>query len=171
MNDEPTGAQADEPRTTVANWQRWFAQSGPMMLLVGADKDDLLTLLESLQRDLEAARGEIEAWRKQANLLTHQVITCGVAASHPDATLSGRAKDYGGPWNSKQAEEVRTLRADRDSLRAQLASAAAELGNIAHAKRFDRAVFWSDTEFADWAQSRCHAALSSDAAANKEREP
>jgi hypothetical protein len=38
-----------------------------------------------------------------------------------------------------------------------------ELHNIATAKRFDRSVFADDTEFADWAQSRCrhtHAAVS-----------
>lgn len=41
-----------------------------------------------------------------------------------------------------------------------------ELRNIAEAKRFDRSVFADDTEFADWAQSRCRYHVRGDAAAD-----
>lgn len=41
-----------------------------------------------------------------------------------------------------------------------------ELQNIAAARRFDRAVFADDTEFADWAQSRCRYQVRGDAAAD-----
>jgi hypothetical protein len=63
-------------------------------------------------------KAENEEWRKQCDTLTHQVICCGVAARHPDATLTTRGA-YAGKWNSQQAEEVRKLRADRDRLRAE----------------------------------------------------
>lgn len=43
-----------------------------------------------------------------------------------------------------------------------------ELLNIAEAKRFDRTVFDDDTEFADWAQSRCRYLGRGDAAADAE---
>lgn len=67
--------------------------------------------------EIERLRSENKAWRKQANDLTHQVICCGVAASHPDATLTTRGA-YAGKWNSAQAEQVRALRRDRDRLTA-----------------------------------------------------
>jgi ribosomal protein L44E len=38
--------------------------------------------------------------------------------------------------------------------------AARELSNIANAERFNRERFRDDTEFADWAQSRCRHTLS-----------
>lgn len=41
-----------------------------------------------------------------------------------------------------------------------------ELRNIAEAKRFDRSVFEDDTEFADWAQSRCRYQIRGDAASD-----
>lgn len=71
------------------------------------------------EREAEIAelRAEVLAWRKQCDRLTHQVICCGVAASHPDATLTTRGA-YAGKWNSGQAEEVRKLRAERDALAA-----------------------------------------------------
>jgi hypothetical protein len=71
------------------------------------------------ERDAEIAelRAEVLAWRKQCDRLTHQVICCGVAASHPDATLTTRGA-YAGKWNSGQAEQVRKLRAERDALAA-----------------------------------------------------
>lgn len=53
-------------------------------------------------------------------LLVHKLITCGVAASHPDANLSKREKDYGGKWDSPQAQEVRKVRQQRDELLAAL---------------------------------------------------
>jgi hypothetical protein len=69
------------------------------------------------REEIEELRAQVEAWRKHCDTLTHQVICCGVAASHPDATLTTRGA-YAGKWNSAQAEEVRKLRAERDSFRA-----------------------------------------------------
>lgn len=97
--------------------------------------EELLDWLESesyaaregigLRRDYEDARrallaryAELERERDEAlsenALLTYKILTCGVAASHPNPELSRRAKDYGGPWDSPQAEAVRKLRAERD---------------------------------------------------------
>jgi hypothetical protein len=67
---------------------------------------------------------QIDAWRKHCDTLTHQVICCGVAASHPDATLTTRGA-YAGKWNSAQAEEVRKLRSERDALASRGAPPAA----------------------------------------------
>jgi hypothetical protein len=72
--------------------------------------------------DLEAENAK---WRKQADTLTHQVICCGVAASHPDPALTTRGA-YAGKWNSAQAEQVRQLRADRDKLQAELTALRAQ---------------------------------------------
>ncbi len=71
----------------------------------------------SAREEIEELRAQVEAWRKHCDTLTHQVICCGVAASHPDATLTTRGA-YAGKWNSAQAEEVRKLRAERDALKA-----------------------------------------------------
>jgi protein involved in temperature-dependent protein secretion len=61
---------------------------------------------KNLRDEVERLREENAAWRKQCDTLTHQVICCGVAASHPDATLTTR-----GAYAGAQAEEVRKLRA------------------------------------------------------------
>lgn len=83
--------------------------------------------------DLEPGASEAQvlaalaAMREAIDQLTHQVICCGVAASHPDATLTTRGA-YAGKWNSRQADEVRALRQDRDRLRAELESLKAAAG-------------------------------------------
>lgn len=51
--------------------------------------------------------------------MEHKVITCGVAAHHPDANLT-RTGAYAEKWNSPQAEDVRNLRAERDAARQEL---------------------------------------------------
>lgn len=51
-------------------------------------------------------------------------------------------------------------------LREENARLRKELRNIAEAKRFDRSVFETDTDFADWAQSRCRYQIRGDAAAD-----
>jgi cytochrome P450 len=79
----------------------------------------IVALFDERESDAEALRAENDAWRKQCDTLTHQVICCGVAASHPDATLTTRGA-YAGKWNSRQAEEVRQLRAERDAFSRQL---------------------------------------------------
>lgn len=75
--------------------------------------------IDRLTRELTEARAEIEAFAVENDTLRHQVIACGVAASHPDVNLS-RTGAYAGKWNSQQAESVRNLRAERDALRAAL---------------------------------------------------
>lgn len=72
--------------------------------------------LEQRIRELEADR---DAYAKHAKLVEHKVITCGVAARHPDANLS-RTGSYAGKWDSPQAQDVRALRADRDRLKSAL---------------------------------------------------
>ena len=44
----------------------------------------------SAREEIEELRAQVEAWRKHCDTLTHQVICCGVAARHPDATLTTR---------------------------------------------------------------------------------
>ena len=61
------------------------------------------------------AQCELEQLREQVDTLTHQVICCGVAASHPDPNLTRRG-EYAGKWDSSQAEEVRKLRAENERL-------------------------------------------------------
>ena len=73
------------------------------------DLDDLAKGNPLAQRQLKALRDEIR-------LLTHKCITCGVAASHPDAGLAHRGA-YASVWDSSQAQAVRELRADRDRLK------------------------------------------------------
>ena len=80
---------------------------------------DLWCMPISAREEIEELRAQVEAWRKHCDTLTHQVICCGVAASHPDATLTTRGA-YAGKWNSAQAEEVRKLRAERDAARQML---------------------------------------------------
>ena len=60
---------------------------------------------------------DIKRLEERLSLETHKVITCGVAASHPDASLAHRSP-YNDKWNSPQAESVRKLRGNFDSLRA-----------------------------------------------------
>lgn len=85
---------------------------------------------------------EVCALQVEVTLLTRKVITCGVAASHPDPDLSRNPQHYGGPWDSPQAEEVRKLRADRDKAKAQLALA----GRAIEAARGLAESVWPDTE-------------------------
>lgn len=75
-----------------------------------------------LAEEIAELRPERDFAVEQLQLATHQVITCGVAARHPDANLS-RTGAYGSTWNSPQAEEVRKLRDERDALRRELESA------------------------------------------------
>lgn len=67
--------------------------------------------------------------RSELSLATHKLLTCGVAARHPDVSLSMREADYGGKWNSPQAESVRQIRQQRDELLAAL-EAAIECGMV-----------------------------------------
>jgi hypothetical protein len=73
-------------------------------------------IVDELMADRKTMQRGLTAWEKQCDTLTHQVLCCGVAASHPDATLTTRGA-YAGKWNSAQAEEVRKLRAECDQMR------------------------------------------------------
>lgn len=81
--------------------------------------------------EIQELRAQVEAWRKQCGTLTNQVICCGVAARHPDATLTTRGA-YAGKWNSPQAELVRKLRAERDALLAASPQPAPSAQAVAH---------------------------------------
>jgi chromosome segregation ATPase len=75
---------------------------------------------DGLREQIAALRAEVARLKLEEKLLTHKVITCGVAASHPDAALSSRKTDYGGPWDSPQAERVREVRARADAAEAEV---------------------------------------------------
>ena len=70
---------------------------------------ELLDLARDLERRLREAEAERDAYRDESELRLHMVLTCGVAADHPDANLS-RTGAYAGKWNTQQAERVRKLR-------------------------------------------------------------
>lgn len=80
--------------------------------------------------ELSVEAQQVGHLRKEVDLLTHKIITCGVAATHPDANLT-RAGAYAGKWDSPQAEAVRALRAERDALAARNAELEAALERIA----------------------------------------
>jgi hypothetical protein len=79
--------------------------------------------------EIQELRAQVQAWRKQCDTLTNQVICCGVAAANPDATLTTRGA-YAGKWNSPQAEAVRKLRAERDALLANQPIAPTTQANV-----------------------------------------
>lgn len=72
-----------------------------------------------LLSELDAARAERDRAIAECKLMEHKVITCGVAAHHPDANLT-RTGAYAEEWDSPQAEDVRKLRAERDAVRQEL---------------------------------------------------
>jgi len=73
------------------------------------------TSKDDMEDEIAELRKQVAAWRELCHTLTHQVICCGVAASHPDAALTTHGA-YAGKWNSAQAEDVRRLRAKADGL-------------------------------------------------------
>lgn len=75
--------------------------------------------IASLERDKASLEKERDEWKDEAQLATHKCITCGVAASNPDATLTERGA-YAKDWGSPQAQQVRALRKERDELRAAI---------------------------------------------------
>jgi hypothetical protein len=98
-------------------------------LVAGAVKQwdvsaEIVRSIDRLRDDLIAAQSRVAELASECQLATHKVITCGVAARHPDAALASTGP-YAGEWDSPQAQEVRDLRADRDRLRDMVASGAA----------------------------------------------
>ena len=78
--------------------------------------------LHAAESLLAEAERERDAFKQHCDLLTHKVITCGVAAQNPDATLTTRGA-YATKWDSPQAQHVRKLRAERDALQSRLDAA------------------------------------------------
>lgn len=83
------------------------------------------------------AESQMADLRKYAKLIEHKVITCGVAASHPNANLAHTGA-YADKWDSPQAQDVRDLRAERDSLKQQVADLQDELADALGAAKILR---------------------------------
>ena len=99
---------------------------------------------EEAAAELAEVKAERDMLLAVLKLAEHKLITCGVAASNPDPTLTTREKCYAEKWNSPQAEAVRALRADRDDARAELAKVAEQRDELL------AAVMDGTAEFTDW---------------------
>ena len=100
-------------------------------------------------RSATGTQAELRALRAETKIMRHRVITCGVAASHPDPDLT-RTGAYANKWDSEQAERVRALRADRDRLAAELAGrhalhCVAIYPGLAPQQIARRLAWWQDT--------------------------
>jgi len=128
----------------------WGEHFGPLMTALADTKAALSAqpvagaVATEPSEEIQELRAQVEAWRKQCETLTNQVICCGVAARHPDATLTTRGA-YAGKWNSPQAEEVRKLRAERDALLAAAPQPAPSVCGLTECKnrtKCDRCKAW-----------------------------
>ncbi len=99
-----------------------MASSAAEDMAVDAVQAELLRLAARVQ-ELERENAELHA---EVNLVTHKVITCGVAARHPDANLS-RTGAYAKEWNSQQADDVRALRDSKERAESELAALKARI--------------------------------------------
>jgi hypothetical protein len=116
-------------RRLESDGYEWSVDADVQLLEAAAALRRLAPMEAELQRtreEIAELRTQAVAWQKHCDTLLHQVLCCGVAASHPDATLTTRGA-YAGKWNSAQAEEVRKLRIDRDQTREELAALRASL--------------------------------------------
>jgi hypothetical protein len=104
-------------------------------------------LLATQKQTIAALRKEQGAYKSELDLRTHQILTCGVAARHPDANLS-RTGVYASKWNTQQAEDVRALRDDRDRLQAELAQVKAQ--TVDRNAVLDRSLEIASTLFNKW---------------------
>lgn len=126
-NEDPADPSAHEPKPVYVVWAEngncimWTTNKAQAEACAQKHERPMRTLHDLAYQAEEIAelRAQVSGWRRQCDTLTHQVICCGVAASHPDATLTMRGA-YAGKWNSAQAEQVRKLRAERDALSRQL---------------------------------------------------
>jgi len=98
-------------------------------LKMRAERDSLRAQVERL----ESVPDVIARLRAELKLMEHKVITCGVAATNPDAGLTLR--DGYMQWTSPQADAVRALRAERDSLLAELEALRGRTGCCAECAR------------------------------------
>jgi hypothetical protein len=77
-------------------------------------------LLSSQQTRIAELERERDGFKAECDLNLHRVLTCGVAAEHPNADLT-RTGAYAEKWNTKQAESVRSLRTRADKAEAECA--------------------------------------------------
>lgn len=79
-------------------------------------KEIMESVLEEAKTKLEldVVLKECETLTKELSLMEHKVLTCGVAATNKAAEKKGSA--YLTDWNSPQAERVRKLREEKESL-------------------------------------------------------
>ena len=129
-NEDPADPSAHEPKPVYVVWAEngncimWTTNKAQAEACAQKHERPMRTLHDQdvvayQAEEIAELRAQVIGWRGQCDTLTHQVICCGVAASHPDATLTMRGA-YAGKWNSAQAEQVRKLRAERDALSRQL---------------------------------------------------
>lgn len=129
-NEDPADPSAHEPKPVYVVWAEngncimWTTNKAQAEACAQKHERPMRTLHDQdvvayQAEEIAELRAQVSDWRRQCDTLTHQVICCGVAASHPNATLTMRGA-YAGKWNSAQAEQVRKLRAERDALSRQL---------------------------------------------------
>ncbi len=76
--------------------------------------------LTEMRAERDEALKDAKVLRASHKLLTHKIITCGIAATHPNADLT-KTGAYADDWDSPQAQSVRELRAELAEARARLA--------------------------------------------------
>ena len=81
--------------------------------------DAQLAGLQAMKERADKAERERDEALKECKLLEHKVITCGVAAAHPNAALTETGA-YKEKWNSPQAESVRQLRRELAAARQEI---------------------------------------------------
>jgi hypothetical protein len=98
-----------EPLCFVSTAESWLNR-------MTAEKQEKINRLE---REVKQAADALERVTRELDLMTHKALTCGVAASHSDATLTERGA-YMEKWNSPQAEAVRSLRRRADAAESEV---------------------------------------------------
>lgn len=135
---------------------------------------DALATLAQQQATIAALERDLAASVERQQLLTHKVITCGVAATHPNANLTREMACYAEKWNSPQAEAVRKLRDRAEQAERALAAAQAERDS-AISRADNLRTFWKDraddaaADVEMW-RAECAAAKESRDAACEERD-
>jgi hypothetical protein len=114
-----------------AEWADFEDRLDAFAVAVGANTAHMAVGAQAPSDAKAALVAAFRGLRAEVSLLTHKVLTCGVAASHPDPALS-RTGAYAGKWDSPQAEEVRKLRDERDALARRAEEAEARLQSYAY---------------------------------------
>jgi hypothetical protein len=118
--NEPTTAQVDAALTCVEERQNEGGILNYSAGLVAAE-------VRRLREENAAVTAE----------LTHKIITCGVAATHPDPELT---KGYPQSWQSAQADQVRELRKHCDAALSDLANRDATIRDDCHTDSLAREI-------------------------------